>query len=195
MGLLLNMWFNGFQFSRRLAQYYNLSEYLYPTCLQSWNRQVLESIKFPLRYPLYFTNLSLCLYLYTFISMPVSVQLNLIFVYRILYILNCLQHCCEGYSADTAQMNTWKGCYAYNIALLTTTFASASWYKRISCKYRWSSGSYTTYGDSDSSSMDNKPSMNSCNSAVTHWVLQILNAAPILCHVVTSNAGALMHIC
>jgi len=35
--------------------------------------------------------------------------------------------------------------------------------------------------------------MTSCISVVTHWVLQILNDAPILYHAVTSNARAFKH--
>jgi hypothetical protein len=36
------------------------------------------------------------------------------------------EHCCEGYSARTAQMNTYKGSYAYDIALSTANLTAAS---------------------------------------------------------------------
>ena len=37
-----------------------------------------------------------------------------------------MQYCAESYSADTARMNTWKGCYAYDIAISTANLAAVS---------------------------------------------------------------------
>jgi len=54
------------------------------------------------------------------------------FVYQILTLIHWLEQCCEGYSADTAQMNSWNGSYAYYIALSTAKLAAASWYNRLS---------------------------------------------------------------
>jgi len=73
---------------------------------------MLESIWLPPNHPSYLTILSLPLY------HP--------FVYQILSLRHWLQHCCEGYSADTAQMNAWKECYAYDIALATANSAAAT---------------------------------------------------------------------
>jgi len=114
-------------------------------------------------------------------------------VYQIISLLHRQQHCWEGYSAHSAQMNTWKGSYAYNIALLTANLAAVSWYNTLSWIYMCPSSGYTTYEDSYFSSIDIKLSRNPRNSAVTHQVLQILHAAPILCHAVTSNAWAFTH--
>jgi len=122
---------------------------------------------------------------------PVPPSVYLSFVYQILSLLHHLQHCCEGYSADMAQRNTWKGCHPYDIPLLTANIAAASWYNRLSRIYVCPSGRYTSSGDSLFSSIHNTLSMNPCNSGITHRVLQILNSAPILCHAVTSNARAL----
>jgi len=113
---------------------------------------------------------------YHIFSTPVSLRMYLFFLYQILFLLHWLQHCCEGYSADTAQMNTWQGSYAYNIALSTTNLAAASWYSRLLSIYVCPSSGYTIYGDSSFSSIDKKRSMTPCESAVTHRVLQILNA-------------------
>jgi hypothetical protein len=56
-----------------------------------------------------------------------SLRIDLSFVYQILSLFHSLlQHCCEGYSADTAQINAWRRSYAYNIALLTANIAVAS---------------------------------------------------------------------
>jgi hypothetical protein len=85
---------------------------------------------------------------YHIFSSPVSLRVYLSFVYQILSLHHWLQHCCEGYSADTAQMNTWKGSYACDIALSTAYLAAASWYNRLPWIYVCPSGGYTTYGDS-----------------------------------------------
>jgi len=42
---------------------------------------------------------------YHIFSMPVSLRVYLSFVYQILILFHWLQHCCEGYSVDMAQMN------------------------------------------------------------------------------------------
>jgi len=57
--------------------------------------------------------------------MILSQCLYLSFVSQILSLLHQLQHCGEGYSADTAQLNAWMGSYAYVIALSTTNLAAA----------------------------------------------------------------------
>jgi len=83
-------------------------------------------------------------------------------------LLCLLQHCCEGYSADTAQVNSWEGSYAYDIALSSADLAVASYYNRISWQYVCPSGKYTTYGDAYFSWIDNKlqyePLQLSCHS-------------------------------
>jgi len=112
-------------------------------------------------------------------STPVSPRMYVSFVYQILSLLHWLQHRFEGYSAGTAQMNTWKGSCACNITLSTTNLAAASWYNRLSWIYMCPFGGYTTYRDSYFFSINNELSMTPCNSAVTHWVL---------CHALTSNA-------
>jgi hypothetical protein len=114
-------------------------------------------------------------------------------VHEILSLLPWLEYCCVGYSADTAQRNTLKGSYAYNIALLTTNLASASWYNRLWWIYVCPSGGYSTYGLSYFFLINHELHMTPCNSAVTHRVLQILNSASILCHAVSSNARACTH--
>jgi hypothetical protein len=64
---------------------------------------------------------------YHIFSSPVSLRVYLSFVYQILSLLHWLQHCCEGNSVDTAEINTWKGSYACDIAFLTANLAAASW--------------------------------------------------------------------
>jgi len=83
---------------------------------------------------------------YKIFSSPESLSVYLYLVYQILSLLCRLRHCCEGYSADTAQMDTWKGSYAYNIALSTANLPAASWYNRLSGIYMCPSGGYSTYG-------------------------------------------------
>jgi hypothetical protein len=118
---------------------------------------VLESIRIPLNHTLYITIPFLCLYLS--------------FVHQNLYLFcKLLQHCCEGYSADTALMNAWLGDYAYNMALSTTNLAAPSWYKRISWKYMSPSGRYTRYGYSYFPHSITTSSMNPCQSAITQEV-------------------------
>jgi len=98
--------------------------------------------------------------------------------YSLLYLL---QHCSEGYSAHTAQMNAWKGSYSYNSVWSTITLASASWYNWISWRYMCPSGRYTTYGNAYFSSIDNNLSMNVCNSAVTLKVPNLSSSADSKC--------------
>jgi len=69
---------------------------------------------------------------YHIVSSLLSLCMYLSFVYQILSLLYWLQHYCERYSADMAQMNTWNGCYAFDIALSTANLAAASWYNRLS---------------------------------------------------------------
>jgi len=126
-------------------------------------------------------------------STAVSVYLYFSIMYTILTLLHWLKHSCEGYFADMAQPNTYKGRYADEIAVLTSNLAAASQYNRILFKYICLSGVYTAYGDLHFSLINNKRSMSFCNTATTHQVWYILNAAPILYHVVTSNARALIH--
>jgi len=76
--------------------------------------------------------------------MPVSLRMYLSLLYQILTLLYWLQHCVEEYSADTAQINTWKGCYANDIALSTTNLATAIWYNQLSWEHVCTPGGYTT---------------------------------------------------
>jgi len=117
-------------------------------------------------------------------STSVFLRIYLSFLYKILSLLHQLQHWFEEYSADLAQMNTWKGSYAYDISLATASLAAASWFTRLSWLYVCPSRRYTTYSHSYFSLMDNKLSMTPCNSATTHRVLW---------HAVTSNARAVTH--
>ena len=126
-------------------------------------------------------------------STPVSLCLYLTLVYQILSLHHGLQCCCGANSADMAKMNTWKGSYAYDIALSTSSFATAIWYNTISWIHVCASGRYTAYRDSYISLIENTLSMNPFNSAITHRVLQILNAAWVLCHAVTLNDWAFTH--
>ena len=119
--------------------------------------------------------------------MLVSLHLYISFVYQILSLLYHPQPCSGGYVANTAQITTWNESYTYNTCLLTTRLAVASWYNRVSWKYMCPARQYTTYGDSYSSLIMNTLNLHLRNSSVTHRVLQIPNAVPILCHAVTSN--------
>jgi len=131
-----------------------------------------------------------CIVPFHMFGSPVSLHVYLSFVYQILSLLHWLQHCCEEYSSDTVQMNTWKASYAYNIAISTPNLDAVCWYIELSWIYVCPPSEYTTYGDCWFSWIDSKLSLTPCNSAVTYWVLQILNDVPILCHAVTSNARA-----
>jgi len=69
----------------------------------------------------------------------------------------------------------------------------ASWRNRICWKYVYPSRTYSRYRHSCCSSINIKLSINRWNSAITHWVLHILIAVQIVCHVVTWHAWAVTH--
>jgi hypothetical protein len=127
------------------------------------------------------------------LSTPVSLCVCLSFVYQFLSIHYWMQHCCEGYSAAPGQMNTWKVSEAYDNTCSTANLAAASRYPREFWIYVFPSCGYTTFGDLWFSLIDNKLSMTWCNAAVTHWDRKILDAAPILCHAITSITSAFTH--
>jgi len=78
-----------------------------------------------------------------------------------------------------AQMNTWKGSYAYNIDSYTTNIAVASSYIRTEWKYMCLSGGYIANGDSYSSSIDNNLSIIPGNTTLPQKVANLTNSADL----------------
>jgi len=121
---------------------------------------------------------------YCSFSTPVALHRYLFFIYQILTCIHWLQHCLEGLSVDTAQMDTWKGSYTYDIASLTGNLAAPSRFNRQWWLYVYPAGRYTAFSDSYFSQIENTISMIAHNSAVTHRGL---------CHVVSANSRCFTH--
>jgi len=160
---------------------------LWPIFKQSSHWWVVEWIRSPLNHPSYITILSRCLYL-SFVYQSFSLFHKL------------LQHFCKWDFADTAQLNTWKGSYAYNIVLSTLSLLQhpdTIEYHENSCVLRADIAHMEIH---ISPWLIANSSMNPCSSAVTHKVptkyivfcrLSMLHQ--FLCYAVTANAQTVMH--